>query len=559
MIPAHDMYAGAGGSSDGMRQTGKITIVGAGNHWPLAIEVHNANHPDTDHICADLSQIHPRMFKPAVFAWFSPECTNHTIAKGKKQQDRQPDLFGEVLPDEAAERSRATMWDVVRFSEYHRYRALVVENVVDAYQWVPFQAWLMAMASLGYDHQIVYLNSMHAQHGGLPAPQSRDRMYVVFWLRGERRPDLQRIQRPAAWCPSCDEVVEPLQTWKKPDRPWGRYRAQYYYRCPKHSCRGQRVEPGWLPAVTAIDWTIPGTRIGDRPLKEFFADKAKTQSLGWHHIAPKTRARIAAGIARYWGPFSAEVAGHTYDAADPRHPAYGRPDGYYRAWPTSEVLKTLHTIDSKALLVPVEGRDGKEARSADAAMRTMTTRNETGVLMPFIAELRGGGSDARPAAEPLATVTASGNHHGLVVPAGGTWNDDARSTDEALRTLATRDAYAMVTAYYGTSTAAQPAGDPLGTVTTRDRHALIMRNDTGKSEPTVITPGDLEAADRRVDDCLFRMFEPHEIAAGMAFPATYRWRGTRRERVRLAGNAVTPPVSRDLGSVVVEDVFGEAA
>ena len=50
--------------------------------------------------------------------------------------------------------------------------------------------------------------------------------------------------------------------------------------------------------------------------------------------------------------------------------------------------------------------------------------------------------------------------------------------------------------------------------------------------------------------CRFRMLEPHEIAAGMAFPSTYLWQGTKRERVRLAGNAVTPPVARDLLTVI---------
>ena len=52
--------------------------------------------------------------------------------------------------------------------------------------------------------------------------------------------------------------------------------------------------------------------------------------------------------------------------------------------------------------------------------------------------------------------------------------------------------------------------------------------------------------------CRFRMLEPHEIAAGMSFPLDYRWQGTKRERVRLAGNAVTPPAARDPVACVVE-------
>ncbi|SFA60918.1 DNA (cytosine-5)-methyltransferase 1 [Rhodococcoides kroppenstedtii] len=167
-----DLFCGAGGSSTGASQVPGVTVRVASNHWKLAVDTHNENHPDADHVCADLSQIDPRYFPTTDIGWFSPECTNHSIAKGKKRADSTPDLFGEVLPDAAAERSRATMWDVVRFTEVHRYRAVLVENVVDAWNWTPFRAWLMAMDSLGYHHEVVYLNSMHAQVHG-PGRRSR--------------------------------------------------------------------------------------------------------------------------------------------------------------------------------------------------------------------------------------------------------------------------------------------------------------------------------------------------------------------------------------------------
>jgi hypothetical protein len=44
----------------------------------------------------------------------------------------------------------------------HRYRAVIVENVVDAARWVMWPAWLQAMQLLGCRHEVVYLNSMHA-------------------------------------------------------------------------------------------------------------------------------------------------------------------------------------------------------------------------------------------------------------------------------------------------------------------------------------------------------------------------------------------------------------
>lgn len=45
-----------------------------------------------------------------------------------------------------------------------------------------------------------------------------------------------------------------------------------------------------------------------------------------------------------------------------------------------------------------------------------------------------------------------------------------------------------------------------------------------------------------VEDCGFRMLEPHECGAAMAFPVDYVVLGNKRERVKQYGNAVTPPV-----------------
>jgi len=535
-----DLFCGAGGSSTGAVAVPGVTVRLAANHWDLAIETHNANHPDTDHLLADISQTDPRYVPRTDMLWASPECTNHSQAKGRKKIF-QADLFGDNLPDEAAERSRATMWDVVRFTEVHQYRAVIVENVVDVLKWAPdgaapgvlFDAWLNTMRAMGYDHRLISLNSMHAQTMGLPAPQSRDRLYIAFWRVGERAPDFERMQRPRAWCPSCGEVVESLQTWKRAGARAGKYRSQYHYRCPKHSCRGQIVEPAWLPASSIIDWTVPGQRIGDR-------DKP---------LADKTMRRIQMGIDRYWSPVTVEMA-NGYDAADPKHPAYGRPGSYYRAWPTYDVLRTIPAeVESKALayapvMVPVEGRDGKEPASMLYPTRTMTTRNETGIAYPpFLTELRGGGSTVRLASDALSTVSAGGNHHGLVMP------------------------------YYGNGQV-QPTDRALPTVTTLDRHALITRMNTNRGDQSSLTTPDFEpirtltAAGNQalltgqtvdIDDVHFRMLEPAEIKQAMAFPADYLMLGNRREQVKLSGNAVTPPAARDLIAAVSAAITGESA
>lgn len=514
-----DMFCGAGGSSTGAIQVPGVQVRVASNHWQTAIETHNTNHPEADHICADLSQIHPSYFPRTDLGWFSPECTNHSQAKGKKRAALQDELWQDALPDEAAERSRATMWDVVRFTEHHQYQAVIVENVVEVCDWLPYRAWLLAMDALGYRAQVVSLNSMHAQAYGLPAPQSRDRVYVVFTKRGNQRPDLAGMQRPLAYCDRCDAMVPSMQAWKKLDRDpmrAGRYRSQYVYRCPNVECRNQIVEPGWLPASSIIDWSLPGQRIGDRK----------------RPLAEKTRARIAAGIARYWG--DSFMVERRFD---------------YRTRVLGEPLSTLTANDTtKALVVPVEGRDGKQPRTTDEVLRTQTTRLETGLA--FMAHLRGSapgqinGSHS-PVTDPIHTIAANGNHHALVTP------------------------------YYSNGTS-RPDSDPLPTVTTVDRHALIMRNNGSKgsgaemttpaTEPvrtittsghqSIITADDIAAAAKHVDDAYFRMLEPSEAKRAMAFPAEYVMLGNRRVQTKLAGNAVTPPAARDLIATVVNSLVG---
>lgn len=497
-----DLFCGAGGSAQGAHAVPGIELRLAANHWKLAVESHAENFPHADHLIADISQVDPRRVPRTDLLWASPECTNHSQAKGIKRVS-QPDLFGETLPPEAAERSRATMWDVPRFAERHAYRAIVVENVVDAAKWVMWDAWLLAMRSLGYEHQLVSLNSMHAPAAVAPrAPQSRDRLYIVFHRAGDPRPDV--APRPLAWCPACDANVRAVQAWK-PGRRVGRYRQQYSYVCE----RNHPVEPYALPAASAIDWTMPGQRIGDR-LKP---------------LSPKTLARIQAGLAKYAGRGLIVPSGGTWNET---------------ATPLHHPMRTRTARETDALVVPVEGRDGKQAQHAGEPMRTMTTRAETALVVPyygnqreavpagrpmptmgtvdtagiaFIAELRGGGSKHRPVTEPLSTLTASGTHHMLVR------NNSSKGAGGEMCT---------------------PATEPARTITTAGHQSLV-----GWDRPLP-----------QVDDCTFRMLEPHEIQAAMAFHGDYRVLGNRRERVRQLGNAVTPPAAEFLLTAVTAALEG---
>lgn len=508
MLTVSDMFCGAGGSSTGLTAVPGLTVKTAMNHWARAIETHNTNHPDVDHVCADIQQVEPTIIPTTDILWASPECTNHSVAKGKKRVTRQGTLFGEKLPDEAAIKSRATMWDVPRFAEIHDYRLIITENVVDAARWIMFDAWLHAMDSLGYEHHIVYLNSMHAQLGGLPAPQSRDRMYVMFWKKGNQRPDFDKL-RPLAYCPTCDETVRAIQVFKKPNERWGRYRAQYAYRCPSAKCRNRIVEPGWLPAASAIDWSLPAERIGDRTKP----------------LAEKTIARIRAGLAKY---------GNARISTDAVRGAAILSDV------DRETFQTQTTAYTRALLVPVEGREGKEAQLVELAMRTQTTRNETGLMIPPLIINQMSGSDssrARPVSDPMTTIVGAGNHQSLLMPYYG--SSKPQSVAEPIGTLTTVDRYAMIT--LRGQNAPKSVGDPMDTFAANGNHHGLM----GVQPPAV-------------EDCTFRMLEPHEVTWGMAFPRDYIMTGNKREQVKQAGNAVTPPAARDLGIIGAESLLGAA-
>jgi DNA (cytosine-5)-methyltransferase 1 len=497
-----DWFCGAGGSSQGAHAVPGVEVTRAANHWQRAIESHAANFPAVDHYRGDIREAPVHRWPVCDIFWASPECPQWSVARGKRRDfdaTLQGALFDDGTTDEEAERSRALMEEVPMYLRGVQDRGGlvlggVVENVVDVDPWDQMPRWRGEFHKLGYLGRKIAMNSMHAQPRSVhAAPQSRDRWYWAYWHESlGREPDWDKWLRPTAWCAGCDTWVQAVQAWKAPGRDMGRYRQQYVYRCPSVACRNSAVEPEVLPAAAAIDWTIPGQRIGDR---------AKP-------LADKTIARIEAGLKKFARPLVVP-AGGTWrsDATAVTDPM-----------PT----RTTRENDGLAvppLLVPVEGRDGKGPATANAPLRTQTARNETGLAwLPFVAELRGGGSVARPISEALATVTASGNHHGLVTPEGVDWQH-------------------LLVPYYGNGTA-RTVAEPVGTLSTRDRYALVS------GEPAI-------------EDVLFRMLEPHEIGRAMSFADDYVVLGNKRERVRQYGNAVTPNVAEVIVCALVEAITGE--
>lgn len=511
MLTLYDEFAGWGGSSQGAAAVPGVEVVFAANHDQLAVSVHASNFPEADHFCGDVSaesKDDVTKFPRADLFWASPSCPPWSNARGKRRDfDRstQGVLFDGEVVDEKAARARALMEEVPAYLAAMARRgepvwAGVVENVVECRKWDQWHRWLGEIRALGYDTRVIALNSMHAQPRDVSrrAPQSRDRLYVAYWHRRlGRRPDWDKWLRPTAWCATCEQQVAAMQVFKKPGTDMGRYRSQYVYRCPRSTCRNQPVDPEVLPAAMAIDWSLdPGQRIGER-------DKP---------LQPATLARIEAGLDKVAGPMLAPSGGTWRGQASS----------------LDAPMPTRTTRDTDALVtppmpVPLASREGEQASLASEPLRTPPCRQETGVVTPpFLTTLRGGGSrtSAYGLEQPLATFSADGTHHGLVTP------PEAQPPEQFLLS------------YYSNG-GLHPAAEPLGTVTTTDRHALIS------------------AATPRVEDCTFRMLTPREIAAGMAFAPDYTVTGTNRQQVRGYGNAVTPPAAEVILAALTEAVTGE--
>lgn len=508
MITVTDMFCGCGGSSQGAVNAGAEVRMAA-NHWQLAIETHNTNFPDTDHDCADVNQVIPSRWPTTTMLWASPECPNHSLASGRKRAAKQRSFLDTDPEDPAAVRSRATMWDVVRFAEYHDYKAIIVENVVEVRKWRLFDSWLHAMRSLGYEYHICYFNSMF-----FGVPQSRDRFYAVFWKKGIKSPNLD--YRPRAWCTGCEKDIQAVQAWKKPEYRWGRYgpRRQYLYRCPHCT---EVVNPYYAPALVAIDWSDPGTRIGDRkrPLK------------------PKTMARIERGLKEYghqylvvdlaYGgrpkgrarsvtePLSTQTTRQTMAVTMPFYLGYANGNG--SPHPIVDPLLTIHTEPGHAIAIPpsaiISMRRAMSLQGIDETLPTVVASGSTAALlrMPFLAVNYSPGH-CRPITDEMSCITTI-DHHSLVVPEP------------------------FIVNYYGQSFNT-PVGQALPTIPTVQHHALVRHE----------TPD--------VDDCHFRMLKPPELARGMAFNNDYVILGNKRQQTRQIGNAITPPPGEWLFCSVME-------
>ena len=188
------------------------------NHDPVALGLHARNHPDTKHFCESIFDVDPVdvcVGRPVGLAWFSPDCTHFSRAKGGAPRKKK---------------IRCLAWVVVRWAAAVRTRVIILENVAEFQTWGPltaegqpckarqgdtFREWVGHLRHLGY--VVEWRELVAADYG---APTSRKRFFLVarcdgkpvVWPAATHGPGRAKPYRTAAecidWSIPCGSIFE---------------------------------------------------------------------------------------------------------------------------------------------------------------------------------------------------------------------------------------------------------------------------------------------------------------------------------------------------------------
>lgn len=541
-----DNFAGGGGASTGIEMAIGRSVDIAINHDPDAIAMHKANHPHTKHYCEDVWQVDPVEAcegNPVALAWFSPDCKHFSRAKGGKPVDKN---------------IRGLAWVAVKWALAVRPRILMLENVPEIRTWCP----------LGADNKPIKERTGETFRGfilalstGLPEWHPAYKEMCEALSIEPNSEEAKRLQKGLGYkvqyrtLKSCDYGA-----------PTTRKRFYLIARCdgkrivwaePTHAPRdSEAVKQGLkLPYHTAaecIDWSIPAQSIFERKKP----------------LAENTMRRIARGIQKF-----------VIDNPEPFIVTVNHSGEGFRGQSTDEPLGTITAKNGYGVVTPTIMRNNTNnvGASVETPLSTITTGNRNYLVAPTLIQYHsetskdevrgqelgeplmtvdatpryalsvahimknygGGYKGAGSAADaPLGTVTGI-DHNSLVTAHIMTMrkNMDGQPVDEPLSTVSCSGAHhaevqAFLVKYFSTG-AAKSVNEPLDTITTKDRFALV----TIHGEEYIIT------------DIKMRMLQPRELFNAQGFPEDYiidcdadGHPYTKTKQVARCGNAVTPQV-----------------
>jgi len=407
-----DNFAGGGGVSLAfLRALGRAPDH-AINHDDEALAMHAANHPETEHHCESVWKVDPRELfadEPCWAAWFSPDCKDHSSAKGGKPVDKK---------------IRSLAWVMVRWGKLVGPAVMFLENVPEFRDWGPcieidgemrrdpkrkgqtFRAFVRKLERYGY---VVEWRILKAADYG--SPTSRKRLFMVarrdgqpiVWPEPTHGPALLGLKpyRTAAECIDFAIPAPSIFMTRREARAYTKATGQQIRR-PLSDNTLARIAYGTQTYVidepNPLIVTLRGTEEShlrssasslESPLRTISAD-------GWHH----------AMVVPYLVP-----AGHG-----------AKGDVDRRAYSVGDPVPTI-TASSRsgfAVITPylVRCNGTSVGQSLEDPLGTIDTRDRFGLIVPLLVqsgygERRGQDPRALDIREPLGTVVACGVKHGF--------------------------------------------------------------------------------------------------------------------------------------------------
>lgn len=574
-----DLLCGAGGSSTGaeraLNDLGLEMELVCVNHWPTAIETHQLNHPKARHFVQDIATVRPHLIVPEGYLdllMASPTCTHHSVARGGKPTSDQ---------------QRSDPWHIITWLTELRVKRIIIENVWEFTKWGPvdhktmrpikeregeyFWAWIETLRRLDFDPEWKKLN---AADFGDATTRSRfilmarsDKRRVAWPMPTHaRRPDegLSLFPTVKPWKPARDIIDWSIKgrsifNRKKPLAP--KTLARIYAGAVKHS---------WPEPYLVILRNHMSAQGLDLPLPTIAANGTHI-GIAQPILLANRNNNVAKNPDEAPIPCLTTAPGGGIAVIEPLVLSQHN-SGAPRA--ASDPLPTITTGGAGSGVRPGCARpmlvepfvlsqaSGGAPRSVADPIPTQTTGGN-GASHALISPYYGSGSGETcvSAKEPLPTVTAKGRF-GMVVPVtNGNGGPGPRSVDEPVPTMTTAKGgeFAMVmpvTHAGGLNRSQDPADTPLPTITGANRGELAFItaqfgerdgqaprvHDLDQPAPTALTLGKGGLIEPQGYDILFRMLEPHELAAAMGFTTddqAYEFAGTKTEQIKQIGNAVS--------------------
>ena len=431
IIHAADLFCGAGGTSTGLLNAANRLGLGvdllAINHWKVAINTHQANHPQARHLATGLEAVTPAEVVPSGrldILWASPSCTHHSVARGGKPRSNQ---------------LRAQPHLILDWVDQLYVKRLMIENVPAFTTWGPLDYYGKPIKSKAGVLFHDFLRSLEA------------RGYRWDWR--------------TLCCADYGDATTRERFFLQAVKGRGKIRWPE----PTHARNPGGLFPQrpWVSAREIIDWDIPGTSIFRRKKP----------------LAENTLKRIEAGIRKFWGPWAKPFLVILRGTGDRQLQG--------SCIEVDEPLPTItagggHVGLVEPFLTAVgQTGGGDRLRGINEPIPALVSKQEQCLCQPFIVPQLSCGAN-RGMDEPLPTITTAGAH-ALVQPFvlqvnnGATSENHAcrvRGIDEPIGTQTASNTFGMcqpfIVSFYGQGKALS-IEEPFATITTKDRFGLVQQ------------------------------------------------------------------------------------